>query len=162
MNRKYDTTEANTIYGRRLNRTMNAAGISANRLNTHSWISKSMINKLRRGEHSPTLDMILTLNEALQEMGAEPVQISIRDIPRPALNPEPEPKVKAPKVKALKAKPEPMPEPEPEPLPVPEQLCHACGERTVDMQAHLAIHCTGKVKEPEPMSMMERMRANLK
>lgn len=132
MNRKYDTTEANAIYGRRLNRTMNAHGISANRLHLHSWISKSMINKLRRGEHSPTLDMILSLNEALQELGAEPVNVSISEIPRPGLNPdgaepasvakklagsEPAPKVAKPE--PVKAEPAPEPEPQTEPEPAP-------------------------------------------
>lgn len=149
MNRKYDTTEANVIYGRRLNRTMNAHGISANRLHLHSWISKSMINKLRRGEHSPTLDMILSLNEALQELGAEPVNVSISEIPRPGLNPDgAEPESVAKKLAGSKAprrtskKPQNGPAVMPDPRPEPEPQA-----------------------EPEPApaggSMMEKMLANL-
>ena len=95
MNRKFDTTAGNQHFAKMLCKAMSRANWASRDLASASGVSKSMINKLRKGEHSPTLDMILSINAGFAEHGHDGVwwilQRKVPDAVRHSAEPASEP-----------------------------------------------------------------------
>ena len=146
---------------------MRDAHINGTQLSRLSGISRSMVNKLRKGQHSPTLDMIVNLNAGLAKVdGHEILEILRAQVPSAVAYPEPiEPTVKQAKAGLEKYKVEPV-----KTDPDYYYYCNRCSQaHLTQLSADNCVNtCAGidpvNVEPIEPtakLSMLDQIKANL-